>query len=57
MVFGDDNWGSVSRQGKSWRHKPTKPPKKGKLCIAIAPFAAWPALLALANAIGQSLMG
>lgn len=36
----------------------SKPPKKGggKLCIQIAPFAAWPALAALAHAIGQSIV-
>jgi hypothetical protein len=33
-----------------------KPPRKGKLCIQIAPFAAWPALLMLANAIAQSFI-
>jgi hypothetical protein len=33
-----------------------KPPRKGKLCIHIAPFAAWPALLMLAHAVVQSFI-
>lgn len=33
-----------------------KPPKKGGLCMQIAPLAAWPALLLLSNAIVQSFM-
>jgi hypothetical protein len=40
------NWGSDK-----------KPPRKGGLCITIAPHAAWPALLVLGNAVAQSLIG
>ena len=32
-----------------------KPPKKGGLCIQVAPFAAWPALLSVGFAVWQSL--
>ena len=38
-----------------WSSKPPKPPKKGGLCIQIAPWAAWPALLSLGAVIVRSL--
>ena len=34
----------------------SRKPPKGKLCVQIAPYAAWPALLVLANAIWQSIV-
>jgi hypothetical protein len=40
------NWGSNN-----------KPPKKGGLCITIAPHATWPALLMLGGVIVKSLVG
>lgn len=50
-------WEDVARFGPPPRRSGgSKPPKKrGKLCVQIAPFAAWPALLALGGAIWQSL--
>lgn len=33
-----------------------KPPKKGGLCVQVAPFAAVPALFMLGNAIVQSFL-
>jgi hypothetical protein len=52
------DWGSNKpyKSKGSWGSN-NKPPKKGGLCIHIAPFAAWPALLLLGNAVVQSLIG
>lgn len=57
---GDHNFPKPAKPAKS-----PKPPKSsgggkkggGGLCVQVAPFAAWPALISLAGAIAASFIG
>lgn len=51
--FKTSRLGEAKNKG---RYGGGKPPKKSGLCVQIAPFAAWPAIAMLVNAIAQSII-